>query len=314
MPEIITIGETMAVMAPCEAVPLRYCRDYNLRIAGAESNTAIGLAKLGHSCGWVSRMGDDEMGAFVLNSIRAEGVDVSAVRFDTAHRTGLMLKQLSAGETSVFYYRENSAASHMDTDDIEFEYLKSAKIIHLTGITPVLSRSCRQMCEAVVDFAVNNNITVSFDPNVRQRLWGDNDYAELICKIMFSSKIVMLGLDEAKKLLASDNPDEIIDILRAKGVRYIALKDGSNGAWAANENKTVFVEAQECKCIDPVGAGDGFNAGFLSGILKGQNLEVCAKMGAIAGAMATETTGDTEGYPTLNQMNQRLGGDKIIYR
>ena len=314
MPEIVTFGETMAVMAPVEAVPLRYCRDYKLRIAGAESNTAIGLAKLGHSSGWISRIGDDEMGAFVLNSIRAEGVDVSAVKSDVSHRTGLMLKQLSAGETSVFYYRENSAASHMDADDIDFDYLRSAKIIHLTGITPVLSEKCRKVCETVVRFAAENNIALSFDPNVRKKLWGSSDYTELICNIMFMSKIVMLGLDEAKQLLGTDDAEKTVTILRSHGAEYIAIKDGANGAWCADREKIIFAGAESCKCIDPVGAGDGFNAGFLSGILRGQSLEICAKMGAIAGAMATETTGDTEGYPTFTQMNQRLGGGKIIYR
>ncbi|MBR3934057.1 MAG: sugar kinase [Clostridia bacterium] len=314
MPEIVTLGETMAVFAPCEKLPLRYCPDYKLRMAGAESNTAIGLAKLGHKAGWISSLGDDEMGAYVLNSIRAEGVEVSGVVINPNKRTGLMLKQLSGGETSVFYYRENSAASCFCADDIDYDYLKSAKIIHLTGITPVLSQSCKEACEAVVDFALKNNITLSFDPNIRLRLWGNNDYTDLICKIMFASKIVMLGLDEAKKLLGTNVPEEIINILRSKGARYIAIKDGSNGAWVADKNDTVFVEAQKCNCIDPVGAGDGFNAGFLSGILNEENLETCGKMGAVAGAMATETTGDTEGYPTTKQMDARLKKADVIYR
>ncbi len=314
MPEFITFGETMAVMAPTEASPLRYCRDFKLRIAGAESNTATGLAKLGHSAGWISRLGDDEMGAFVLNSIRSEGVDVSRVVFDPEHRTGLMLKQLSSGETSVFYYRENSAASHFTKDDIDFEYLNSAKIIHLTGITPVLSRHMQEATQAVVDFAKKNNKLLSFDPNVRQRLWGDNDYTQLISEIMFASKIVMLGLDEAKKLLGTDAPDKIVSILRKHGVTYIAIKDGSNGAWISDKNQLIHIEPESCKPIDPVGAGDGFNSGFISGILKGFDLETCGKMGAISGAMATETTGDTEGYPTQKQMEARLSKSDIIYR
>ena len=218
MPDIITFGETMAVFAPNEKLPLRYCSDFKLRIAGAESNTAIGLSKLGHSCGFMTSLGEDELGSYIINSVRSEGVDVSAVKYDSSHRTGLMIKQLSAGETSVFYYRENSAASHFCPDDIDYDYLKSAKIIHLTGITPVLSESCASSCEAIADFAVKNNIAVSFDPNIRQRLWGDKDYTALIKKLMFSSKIVMLGKDEAKRLLCTDNHEEIVSILRDSAV------------------------------------------------------------------------------------------------
>lgn len=314
MPDIITFGETMAVFAPQEKLPLRYCSDFKLRIAGAESNTAIGLSKLGHSSGFVTAIGDDELGLYIINSVRAEGVDVSAIKTDINHRTGLMIKQLSAGETSVFYYRENSAASYFSADDIDFDYLKSAKIIHLSGITPVLSGSCLNACEKMADFAVKNNITLSFDPNIRLRLWGSNDYTHIIKKLMYMSKIVMLGKDEAKRLLGTDNPEEIILELRKNGVEYIAVKDGSNGAWCADKEKSAFVPAQNCNCVDPVGAGDGFNAGFLSGILNGKDLETCAKMGAIAGAMATETNGDTEGYPTKKQMEAKLGKANVIYR
>ena len=314
MPDIITFGETMAVFAPQEKLPLRYCSDFKLRIAGAESNTAIGLSKLGHSSGFVTALGDDELGLYIINSVRAEGVDVSAIKTDYEHRTGLMIKQLSAGETSVFYYRENSAASHFNGDDIDFEYLKSAKIIHLSGITPVLSQSCLEACLKIADFAVENGIALSFDPNIRLRLWGDKDYSEVIKKLMFMSKIVMLGKDEAKRLLGTDEPEEIVLELTKNGVEYVALKDGANGAWCANKDKTVFVPAEKCNCIDPVGAGDGFNAGFLSGILNGESLEVCGKMGALAGAMATETNGDTEGYPTKKQMEAKLGKANVIYR
>ncbi len=314
MPEFVTFGETMAVFSPSEIAPLRYCRDFKLRIAGAESNTAIGLAKLGHSAGWVSSLGDDEIGAFVLNSIRSEGVDVSNVTLDQHHRTGLMVKQLSSGETSVFYYRENSAASKYTKSMIDFEYFNQSKIIHLTGITPVLSRDCRDATLAIVDFALKNNKVLSFDPNIRLRLWWDNDYTDLICKIMFSSQIVMLGLDEAVKLLGTDKPEKIRDIFVSEGVQRIAVKDGANGVWCADDKNLIHIKPHKCRPVDPVGAGDGFNSGFISGILKGESLEICGKMGAISGAMATETSGDVEGYPTQWQMQSKLAQTEMIYR
>ena len=250
----------------------------------------------------------------MLSAVRAEGVDTSAVISDKNHRTGLMVKQLSAGETSVFYYRENSAASHYSSIDIDYEYLKSAKLIHLTGITPVLSDECMTACTEIVRFARENGIMLSFDPNIRHRLWGSIDYTEKIAEFMYSSTIVMLGIDEAKKLIGTDDIAEIADKLRSAGVRYIAVKDGAKGAWCANSDELIHIEPYECKCIDPVGAGDGFNAGFISGILKGLPLDVCGKMGAIAGAMATENTGDIEGYPTEAQMNIKLNKTDVIYR
>ena len=153
MPELVTMGETMAVFVPDSAGPLRYAPGFRLRMAGAESNVAVGLCKLGHSAGWISCLGKDELGQYVLNSIRAEGVDTSCVKWDIDHPTGLMIKQLSAGETSVFYYRKNSAASNYGPEDLPFAYLVDAKIIHLSGITPALSESCRAAVERMAEFA-----------------------------------------------------------------------------------------------------------------------------------------------------------------
>jgi 2-dehydro-3-deoxygluconokinase len=314
MLEIVTFGETMAVMAPREAGTLRYVTDFKLRIAGAESNTAIGLAKLGHTAGWISALGDDELGEYVLSSVRSEGVDVSGVKIDASHRTGLMIKRLSRGETAVYYYRDNSAASHLSPRDVPEDYLKDAKIIHMTGITPVLSDSCMKTTVAVADYAKKNGILLSFDPNIRRKLWGEKNYSADICKLMFASDIVLGGVDEFSMLLGSSDFNEIVTNLRAHGVKYIAIKDGSRGAWCADEKDLVHVPPEKCNPIDPVGAGDGFNAGFLAGILEGHDLATIGKMGAIAGAMATETQGDVEGYPTKSQMDSRLQNSEQIYR
>ena len=110
MPQMITIGETMAAFTPAPTGPLRYVTDYRMRIAGAESNVAIGAAKLGIDVAWVSRLGTDEFGQFIRNQTRAEGVDCRYLIFDQEHPTGIMFKETGAGETRVFYYRAASAA------------------------------------------------------------------------------------------------------------------------------------------------------------------------------------------------------------
>ena len=314
MPEVITVGETMAVMSPKEQGPLRYVSDYKLRMAGAESNVAVGLCKLGHSAGWISRLGDDEMGRYVMNAIRGEGVDCENVIIDGDHRTGLMLKEMGNGETRVYYYRENSAASHLCPQDLNEAYLADAKIIHLTGITPVLSDSCRETIEALAAFAAERNIALSFDPNIRRKLWKDRDYGPLLRKLLTASRIAFVGRDEAEVLLGTDDPQRIVEILRNSGVRYIGLKDGANGAWVADDCRMEFIGPHPCRTVDPIGAGDAFDAAFLAGILEGASLSVCGRMAAIAGAMATETPGDIEGYPLKQQLKLRLEQGSEIYR
>ncbi|MCC8027002.1 MAG: sugar kinase [Clostridium sp.] len=316
MPEIITIGETMAAFTPGSTGYLRYVRNFEMRIAGAESNLAIGASKLGHSTGWVSSLGKDEFGEFVRNSIRAEGVDTSRVVTDPEHRTGIMFKQVrNASETSVFYYRENSAASHLTPDMLDQDYLASSRIIHLTGITPVLSKTCRETVEAAMDTAAKHGIPVSFDPNIRRRLWKDQDYVPMLREMMMKAQIVLLGAEEAKTLLGTEDALKVMDLLFKKGkAGLIAVKDGAKGASVGSPEVFASIPAFPCTCVDPVGAGDAFNAAFLCGILEGKEVEECGRMGAVAGALATETYGDTEGYPSREQMEAALKGQAVIYR
>ena len=315
MAQLVTLGETMAAFAPDRMGPLRYVSGYSIRTAGAESNTAIGVAKLGVSAAWVSRLGADEFGQYIRNQIRAEGVDCTGVTFDPAHRTGVMFKQTGSGETSVFYYRENSAASHMAPQDLPEEMFRDCRILHLSGITPVLSDSCAETVQAAIRLAKSHGAKLSFDPNIRKKLWKDRDYTPMLRQLTKDAEIVLMGLDEAETLFGTRDVGALCAELFATGcAEVIALKDGGNGAWIADRSQCIRLEPQPCHCIDPIGAGDGFNAGVLAGLLQGRTLEQAGRMGAVCGALATEVPGDVEGCPDAARMEAILNGTKTIYR
>ena len=315
MAQLVTLGETMAAFAPDRMGPLRYVSNYGIRIAGAESNTAIGAAKLGVQAAWVSRLGADEFGQYIRNQIRAEGVDCTGVTFDPAHRTGVMFKQTGSGETSVFYYRENSAASHMAPQDLDETVFRDCRILHLSGITPVLSDSCAETVQAAIRLAKSHDAKLSFDPNIRKKLWKDRDYTPMLRQLTKDAEIVLMGLDEAETLFGTRDVSALCAELFATGcAEVIALKDGGNGAWIADRSGCIRLEPQPCHCIDPIGAGDGFNAGVLAGLLQGRTLEQAGRMGAVCGALATEVPGDVEGYPDAARMEAILNGTKTIYR
>ena len=227
MPQLITIGETMAAFTPDSVGALRYVQNFGIRTAGAESNVAVGLAKLGLEAAWVSRLGTDEFGCFIRNQLRAEGVDCSRVIYDPDHRTGIMFKETGVGETKVFYYRENSAASHLCPEDVTPALLDGVKVLHMSGITPVLSESCLAMTKAAFALAKEKGVAISFDPNIRRKLWRGQDYAPLIRELTLQSEIVLLGLDEADALFGLRDPDAIFDLLFRDGcAQYVAIKDG----------------------------------------------------------------------------------------
>jgi len=155
---------------------------------------------------------------------------------------------------------------------------------------------------------------MSFDPNIRRKLWKNRDYTPLLRALLLSSQIALLGIDEAEALLGTSSVEVIVTTLLRAGVVYAAVKDGAKGAYVANRERIVRIPPFPCKVVDPVGAGDAFNAGFLSGILEGRDLETCGRMGGIAGAMATQNTGDIEGIPSRAQLDEKLAGSKEIYR
>lgn len=315
-PDVVTIGETMVALVPELVGPLRYNPSFRPRIAGAESNLAIGLAKLGHRASWISRVGDDEFGHYVNNAIRGEGVDTSGVVFDPDHRTGIMFKEMGVGETRVYYYRENSAASHLTPGDVNEALVRSTRIVHLTGITPVLSTDCEAAVLKAAELADRHGRLLSFDPNIRRKLWNGRDYRSLLKQLTLRAGIVLIGLEEAAELLDTDKPEEIFDILlMGEGAaRAVALKNGAEGAWVADAETRRHIEPVAVKSIEPIGAGDAFNAGFLAGYLEGADIETCGRMGAVCGAMATTVVGDIEGYLSRARLHALMNHDKEVYR
>lgn len=315
MLDLVTIGETMVAFMPDEKELIRYARSFSKKTAGAESNVAIGIAKLGLKSGWISKVGRDEFGEFILRELRGEGVDTSRVIKTADHPTGIMFKQFSFNnETSVFYYRKNSAASMLTIADLDEDYIKQAKILHLSGITPALSESCKATINYLVDFAKTNHITISFDPNIRLKLWSQNEAVACLCNILAKSDIVLLNISEAKMLLGTDNISIIIEKLRDFGAEKIAVKLGPKGAVVADRQKIYQCPQVDTVVVDNIGAGDAFNSGFLCGVIEGKDIEMCGKMGAMMGALAVSSYGDVEGLPNREQLENYLNHTHQIYR
>jgi 2-dehydro-3-deoxygluconokinase len=304
MPEVITLGETMVMFSPEQSGPLRYVPRFQKRIAGSESNVAIGLVRLGHDSGWISRVGADEFGEFLIREIRGEGVDVSEARFDPEAPTGIMFKEVREGrETRVTYYRQGSAASRLSPTDLNPEYFRGARVLHLTGITPALSASCLDAVEAAVALARNHGLTVSFDPNLRWKLWSRDRAKAVLTRLLTVVDIVLSGMDEAEFLLGPAGPEALLDGFLQHGATMVALKLGAKGAWVASARERHWIEAFEVeRVIDPIGAGDAFAAGFLAGMLEGKPLAECGRLANAMGALAVTTAGDFEGLPVRREL------------
>ena len=300
--EVLTLGETMAVMNPFHAGPLRFVHNFEKRIGGAESNVAVGLNRLGHSSGWVGRVGDDEFGREVMAFVRGEGVDVSRVAVDPIAPTGLYFKERrGVSDVHTYYYRSDAAASRMSFEDLDLDYLLSGRFLHLTGITPALSDSCHDLIQRLLSAASKSETTVSFDVNIRWGLFNDRDPRKTLAPLAAMADIVFLSEEEAKFLFDGDDPFTIEKVLQSTRAQTIVVHQAS-GAFAVEEDGITERQAYPVEVVDTVGAGDAFVSGFLSGKLQGLPVEECLDIANACGACAVTVPGDVEGLPTAEEI------------
>jgi 2-dehydro-3-deoxygluconokinase len=305
---IVTIGEAMMVFNGPVGEPIALGTPLRATFAGAESNVAIGLARLGHGVRYLSVLGDDLFGHVIATRLREEGVDVSGVRFSTEHPTGVMFKNRSVGEEpEVSYYRNTSAFAQCGGEAFDAEQWRDATLIYLTGITPALSAGCLGLVRRVLEDAAERRIPVWLDPNYRRKLWGAEAYRETLTGMLPLVETVLPGVAEGTLLTGKSEVGEIACTLIGMGAKNVIVKDGGRGAAAYMKEGTAHVAAFAVeRMIDPIGGGEGFAAGYLSGHREGLGIEECLRRGHAVGAMVCGTEGDWEGLPDRGKLEQFL--------
>jgi 2-dehydro-3-deoxygluconokinase len=302
--DVVCLGEMMVMLVATEAGPLRSIDTFRKHVAGSEANVAIGLARLGHRPGWISRLGQDEFGAYIRNFLRGEGVDVSQVSFDSDHPTGIAFKERrELGSLRVIYYRRGSAASFLSPADLDPAYFVGARFFHFSGINPALSAVMLDTVRAAIELAHRAGARVSFDPNVRLRLWDADTCRRTLRELLPSCDLVFPGADEAELLTGESDPERAARAIRDLGPRLVLVKLGAAGSLALSDDGVARAPALRLeRVVDPVGAGDGFAAGFLSGQLRGWGLVESLRLGNLVGAAAMSVSGDVEGLPTWEEV------------
>jgi 2-dehydro-3-deoxygluconokinase len=313
--DVVTLGETMAVLAPERVGPLRAATSGRLTVAGAESTVAIGVCRLGGTARWVGSLGEDELGELVIARLRAEGVDVRAERRTAA--TGLMIKERrTAATTRVHYYRAGLAGSQLAADQVNAAVLGESRWLHVTGITPALSPSAAEAVEAAVDAAVAAGTKVSFDVNHRTRLWSSDEAAGPLRGLAERADVVFATRSEAELLTGRPTRDDAAAVRQLADVTAgtVVLKRGDQGVLAleAGTRRSLEQAAYPVTVIDPVGAGDAFVAGYLAEASREGTLEACLRLGAAVAAVAISCDGDWEGLPTREEVQALFDADDIV--
>lgn len=305
--DVITFGEAMMMLVADRPGPLELAQAFHKRTAGAETNVAIGLARLGLRVGWASRLGADSMGRYLLAEMQREGIDCSHVVSDPSQRTAMQFKgQVTDGsDPPIEYHRKGSAASQMQVADIDEAWLLGARHLHSTGVFPAISDNCYEVARKTMALMRAAGKTVSFDPNLRPTLWASTAHMRAgINALAFGADWVFPGIEEGRLLTGAQTPEAIADFYRAQGAGLVVVKLGADGAYFDNGNEQAYVPGCPVDTVlDTVGAGDGFAVGVISGLLEGLPLRKAVERGTWIGARAVQVLGDTEGLPTRHELN-----------
>ena len=308
--DVVTVGEAMVLFSAAQPGALSEVQLFRRATAGAELNVAVGLSRLGFNVGYVSKVGRDNFGDYLLSFLAAEGIDRSQVCIDDGHSTGFMLKSLETdgSDPHIEYFRCGSAASHLNSADNPVAYCAGSRHLHLTGICPALGPSVRELVFAMAEQARAGGRSVSFDPNLRPSLWQSQQaMVECMNELAAHADVVMPGLSEGQLLTGRHREEDIADFYLEHGAKQVVIKLGAQGAYYAGPDGRGTVPGLRVpKVVDTVGAGDGFAVGVISALLQGLSTEQAASRGNAIGARVVQFPGDCDGLPNWQQLSEVL--------
>jgi 2-dehydro-3-deoxygluconokinase len=295
--DLIALGESMVSFSPPEGRTLADAPALGVEVAGAESNTCVGLARLGFRVAWVSRLGADPFGDRVLAALGEEGVDTRWARRDAERPTGLMFKDREAGRSR--YYRAGSAASELSENDLEGVPVAEARAVLVTGITALIGPRSQGAALALLRAARGLRVV---DPNFRLGLWGSARRAELVAPLAESCDVLLAGGHELAELLGAGDLEALARRAAARGPREVVVRGEERvGVFEAPDRWTT-ADIRRVDTPDPTGAGDAFNAGYAAARLRGETPAAALGAAVRCGTAVATSPGDWAGFP------RRLGG------
>ncbi|MFP5209118.1 MAG: carbohydrate kinase family protein [Acidobacteriota bacterium] len=274
-----------------EAMPLErelLASDFRLTLGSSSAILAHNLAALGVCAGFITRLGDDPLGAIALDRLAEQNVDLSGVKHVSGGAsTGVTILLTHAGKRHILTYP--GTMFEMSAEDLDLDYLASARHFHLSSL--FLHKALQPSLPAIFRQLKARGLTLSLDTNDDpDGRWGDP-----LDELLGLVDIFLPNDDEACRITGTSDAESAIEVL-AKRIPLVAVKCGRRGALVQAGNQRSLIPAQPVTPVDTIGAGDSFNAGFLAAWLRGEGPEACAAFGNRAAALSTQRPGGTEAF------------------
>lgn len=312
--DFVTIGETMLRLSAPVGVALERAERLEVEAAGAESNVAVDLARLGWRTAWISRLPANPLGRSVASRIRQHGVDISRVIWvDDDARLGLCFVEspVPPRRGRVLYDRADSAFARIRPDEVDWAFVSEARFLHLTGITPALSAACLELVRRALGIAARSGVTVSFDLNYRAGLWSPQEAADQLSELLPSVDVLIATAADVRTLFGLEcSAGEQAQTLAGRfGCEIVAVTDGADGAVAWHDQRRMLSQepAVEAAVVDRIGRGDAFAAGFLYALDKGT--DAALRCGVALAALKQTYRGDFA-WATVEDLDAIVAGDR----
>jgi len=293
MVDVVTLGEAMIRLSPKDNLRLEQATELELYVGGAELNVAVGLARLGMKSGWISKLVDNPLGRIIAQQGQRNGVDVSRVVWVPEGRVGIYFVEFGVNPRAiqVYYDRRDSAASKLQPEDINWEYIQQSRLLHLTGITPALSNSCRQVVNRSLQEARKVEVITCFDINYRRKLWSPEEARHCMEELLPQVNILLSSTEDVQTIFdISGDKEELVRVLKERFRFQLVILDGNIALGDKGEiyrNEQVLVP----HIVDRLGAGDAFAAGFIYGYLT-EGVQKGMNYGAAMTALKLTIPGD----------------------
>jgi len=291
--DLVTLGEVLLRLAMPSPARFETVRQLDVQIGGAEANVAAACARLGLATAWLSALPANEWGERVRRELTGHGVDCRHVRVLEGSRMGVYFLEYGAAPRPirVLYDRRDSAFARLTVDDVDWEPVRRARLVHLSGVTPALGEGPRSL----VRRAAREASTLSFDVNYRATLWSPAEARAFVAEVLPAVRYLFVGKAEARQVFGLEGaPEDVLDRLAHEAPRAtIALMQGDEGATVLDSGRLVRARRRHVvHVVDPVGAGDAYVAGVLWSLLRGRTIEDAVEAGGVVAALKCSTWGD----------------------
>ena len=300
MIDIVAIGEPMIEFN--EQPDGRYLEGFG----GDTSNAAIAAARLGARVRYVTQIGTDRFGDLLINLWTREGVDTTFVRRHPSAATGVYVVNHTKAGHAFTYLRAGSAASRMTPADVPLAALVGAKFLHLSAISEAISASARETVANVITLAKAAGAQVSYDTNLRLRLWSLEEARPVIASTAAKADILKTSIEDARQLTGLDTPEAVAAHYLAAGPGLVIVTLGADGVLAATHQKQERLAALKVTAVDATGAGDCFAGALLARLAAGDDPFAAAKYANAAAAFATTGYGAVAHLPRPGDVESLL--------